>query len=116
MNSVWLGLSIAGLATAGVIIRPFRIPEYLFALGGAVLLVALGLLPWPLAWGAVLKGVDLGPNLSVTGSLATILWLTALRKENLHVSAWQFLRVGLIVMPPALILALGVLAATHACG
>lgn len=30
---------------------------------------------------AVLIGVDLGPNLSVTGSLATILWLLALRKE-----------------------------------
>jgi arsenical pump membrane protein len=58
---------------------------------------------------ALLIGVDLGPNLSVTGSLATILWLTALRKENLHVSAWQFLRTGLIVMPSALILALVVL-------
>lgn len=58
---------------------------------------------------ALLIGVDLGPNLSVTGSLATILWLTALRKENLHVSAWQFLRAGLIVMPPALILSLGAL-------
>ena len=32
--------------------------------------------------GAVLIGVDLGPNLSVTGSLATILWLTALRREG----------------------------------
>ncbi len=29
--------------------------------------------------GALLVGVDLGPNLSVTGSLATILWLLALR-------------------------------------
>jgi arsenical pump membrane protein len=56
--------------------------------------------------GAVLVGVDLGPNLSVTGSLATILWLTALRREGLRVTAWQFLRIGVVVMPPALGLAL----------
>jgi len=31
---------------------------------------------------ALLIGVDLGPNLSVTGSLATILWLTALRRDG----------------------------------
>ena len=55
---------------------------------------------------AVLIGVDLGPNLSVTGSLATILWLTALWREGLHVTAWQFLRLGMLVMPPALVLAL----------
>ncbi len=36
---------------------------------------------------AVLIGIDLGPNLSVTGSLATILWLVALRRENVTVSA-----------------------------
>jgi len=30
---------------------------------------------------AVLLGVDLGPNLSITGSLATILWLIALRRK-----------------------------------
>ncbi len=55
---------------------------------------------------AVLIGVDLGPNLSVTGSLATILWLTALRREGHSVSAWQFLKLGARVMPPSLILAL----------
>ncbi len=59
--------------------------------------------------GAVLIGIDLGPNLSVTGSLATILWLTALRREGLRISGRQFLAVGLIVMPPALLLALGAL-------
>jgi arsenical pump membrane protein len=57
--------------------------------------------------GAVLIGVDLGPNLSVTGSLATILWLVALRREGESVDAWRFLRVGLVVMPPALIAAIG---------
>jgi arsenical pump membrane protein len=56
--------------------------------------------------GAVLIGVDLGPNLSVTGSLATILWLTALRRDGQGVSAWAFLKLGLLVMPPALLLAL----------
>jgi arsenical pump membrane protein len=55
---------------------------------------------------AVLIGVDLGPNLSVTGSLATILWLTALRREGLRVSAWAFLKLGALVMPPALVLAI----------
>jgi arsenical pump membrane protein len=56
---------------------------------------------------AVLIGVDLGPNLSVTGSLATILWLTALRREGQTVSAAAFLKLGLVVMPPALLLAIG---------
>ncbi|MBB3285572.1 MULTISPECIES: arsenic transporter [Rhizobium] len=60
--------------------------------------------------GAVLIGVDLGPNLSVTGSLATILWLAALRREGLHIGALAFLRIGAIVMLPALILSLATLA------
>jgi arsenical pump membrane protein len=55
---------------------------------------------------AVLIGVDLGPNLSVTGSLATILWLTALRREGQSVDSWTFLKLGAVVMPPALLLAL----------
>ncbi len=55
---------------------------------------------------AVLIGVDLGPNLSVTGSLATILWLGALRREGQRVGAWDFLRLGALVMPPALLLAI----------
>ena len=50
--------------------------------------------------------MDLGPNLSVTGSLATILWLVAIRREGEDVSAWRFLKLGAIVMPPALLLAL----------
>ncbi len=56
---------------------------------------------------AVLIGVDIGPNLSVTGSLATILWLLALRKEKIEVSFWRFLQVGVVVMPVALLFSLG---------
>jgi arsenical pump membrane protein len=56
---------------------------------------------------AVLIGVDLGPNLSVTGSLATILWLLALRKEKLDVSFWDFLKAGAVAMPVALLVSMG---------
>lgn len=56
---------------------------------------------------AVLIGVDLGPNLSTTGSLATILWLIALRRERLDVRFWDFLKVGVVAMPVALLVSLG---------
>jgi arsenical pump membrane protein len=56
--------------------------------------------------GALLVGIDLGPNLSVTGSLATILWLVALRREGQAVSAWTFLKLGSVVMPLTLIASL----------
>jgi arsenical pump membrane protein len=55
---------------------------------------------------AILIGVDLGPNLSITGSLATILWLIVLRREGLSVSAWEFLKLGMIVMTFALLASL----------
>jgi arsenical pump membrane protein len=76
-----------------------NLPSGLLA-GGALRVVHVP----PYIRDAVLIGVDLGPNLSVTGSLATVLWLIALRREGEQVSGWQFLRTGLVVMPPALLL------------
>lgn len=92
-----------------------KLAGYLAASGGAAVLSnAMNNLPVALAAGAALKfipqlshavlvGVDLGPNLSVTGSLATILWLIALRREGVEITPWQFLKTGLIVMPAALL-------------
>lgn len=79
-----------------------NLPVGLFA--GRVLQSAcsVGALP-----AAVLVGIDVGPNLSVTGSLATLLWLSALRREGVEMRPRDFLRVGALVMPPALILAVG---------
>jgi arsenical pump membrane protein len=57
------------------------------------------------------QAFDLGPNPSVIGSLATILWLIALRREGVNIPSLQFLRVGLIVMTPALLLSLLALSA-----
>jgi arsenical pump membrane protein len=63
---------------------------------------------------AVLIGIDLGPNLSITGSLATILWLLNLRRDNIRISAWEFLKVGALVMPLAMLAAIAGSFATHA--
>jgi len=56
---------------------------------------------------ALLIGVDLGPNLSITGSLATILWLQAIRREGQDVGFWRFLKVGVVTMVPALAVSIG---------
>jgi arsenical pump membrane protein len=98
-------VGVAGLSVAIVSNLVNNLPAGLFA-GSAVQAAHV---PDSIA-GAVLIGVDLGPNLSVTGSLATILWLAALRREGLHIGALAFLKIGAIVMLPALILSLATLA------
>jgi len=57
----------------------------------------------------ILIGIDLGPNLSITGSLATILWLVALRREGLNVSFVAFLKLGALIMTVALLFAMAAL-------
>lgn len=55
---------------------------------------------------AILIGTDLGPNLSVTGSLATILWLAVLRREGYEITGWKFFKLGVIVMSITLLFVL----------
>ncbi|HEY9084805.1 MAG TPA: SLC13 family permease [Candidatus Tyrphobacter sp.] len=50
----------------------------------------------------LIAGTDLGPNLTTTGSLATILWMAALRRRGVSVSPLEYLRLGLVVVPPML--------------
>lgn len=50
----------------------------------------------------LIAGVDLGPNLTMTGSIATILWSSMLRKRGVHVSAIDYIRLGIIVVPATL--------------
>jgi arsenical pump membrane protein len=58
---------------------------------------------------AVLVGVDLGPNLSISASLATLLWVMMLRRDGIDVNAWRFLAIGAAVTIPSLALSLLVL-------
>lgn len=50
-------------------------------------------------------GADVGPNLSVVGSLATLIWLTEVRRAGLAVSGRTYLRLGLITTIPAILAA-----------
>jgi arsenical pump membrane protein len=66
---------------------------------------------------AVLLGVNIGPNLTYTGSLATLLWRRVLRQHGSGPSLWEFTRLGLLTVPAGLIIAAVALwAALHALG
>jgi arsenical pump membrane protein len=54
---------------------------------------------------AALVGVNVGPNFTVNGSLATLLWLAILRRNGVRIGARRFALVGLVATPPALIAA-----------
>jgi arsenical pump membrane protein len=54
---------------------------------------------------AVLIGVNVGPNLTPTGSLATMLWHRSLAERDADPSLRELLRLGLVTVPPALLLA-----------
>lgn len=51
---------------------------------------------------AVLLGVNIGPNLTYAGSLATLLWRRLLAERDHEVDLGEFTRLGLATVPPAL--------------
>jgi arsenical pump membrane protein len=51
---------------------------------------------------AALVGVNVGPNFTANGSLATILWLAILRRAGMQITPLRFAVVGCFVTPPAL--------------
>ncbi|MGW1894353.1 SLC13 family permease [Streptomyces sp. NPDC002004] len=54
---------------------------------------------------AVLLGVNIGPNLTYAGSLATLLWRRIVREHDTDVNLGEFTRLGLIAAPASLLLA-----------
>ncbi|WNI19521.1 SLC13 family permease [Actinacidiphila sp. ITFR-21] len=54
---------------------------------------------------AVLVGVNLGPNLTYAGSLATLLWRRVLQDHGTDASLRTFTRLGLLTVPPTLVAA-----------
>ena len=54
---------------------------------------------------AVLIGVNVGPNLAQVGSLATLLWRRVLAADGIRYPAAEFITLGVMTVPPAMILA-----------
>ncbi|HVX42238.1 MAG TPA: SLC13 family permease [Mycobacteriales bacterium] len=50
---------------------------------------------------AILIGVNVGPNLTYTGSLATLLWRRSLARRGVRTSLAGFVRLGAVVVPVA---------------
>jgi arsenical pump membrane protein len=55
---------------------------------------------------ALLLGLDLGPNLAVTGSLSGILWLQVARRHGARPSVRRYTLLGLALVPLSLVAAL----------
>jgi arsenical pump membrane protein len=74
------------------------------ALGTMEPLVESGTLGMPAVY-AVVVGAGIGPNLTVVGSLATLIWLSIARGRGLDITAKDYLKIGALSTPPILLAA-----------
>src|SRR5581483_12450691 len=63
----------------------------------------------PLHPRALLLGLDIGPNLAVTGSLSAFLWMRVARNLGAAPSAATYSRIGIVLVPLSLGAALAAL-------
>ena len=117
-----LGLLFALAVALGTLARDWSLPARLLASSGpwttgaaaAAVSVAVNNLPAavllsaraPAHPHALLLGLDLGPNLAVTGSLSAVLWLQAARAVGAETSIATYSRLGVLLVPLTLAAAL----------
>jgi arsenical pump membrane protein len=110
---------VFGIAVAlGTLARGWSGPAHLMASAnrvettiiGALASVAVNNLPAAVLFAsrpathprALLLGLNLGPNLAVTGSLSALIWFRAARAVGAHPSARQVTRLGIVLVPVSL--------------
>jgi arsenical pump membrane protein len=123
-------LGLFGAATAlGTLGRAWSGPSHLLAHSGSWQTAAIGagasvfvnnlpaaslLAARPVAHAAaLLVGLNLGPNLALSGSLAGVLWFQTSRSAGWTPSFRRFSYVGLAVVPVTMAASLGALAISH---
>jgi arsenical pump membrane protein len=86
-------------------------------LPAVLVLLPLTIVAGPGAVLAVLLGVNIGPNLTYAGSLATLLWRRIMHEHDTEVDLKEFTRLGLLSVPAAVALAVVALwASLHTFG
>jgi arsenical pump membrane protein len=121
-----LFLLTTGLGTLG---RTWRAPTHLLNASGTWMTAAIGVIASlllnnlpaavllsarpPAHPDALLLGLNLGPNLAVTGSLSAVLWLQAARSVEARPSITTYTRLGLILVPLTLTATLAGLVTTR---
>ena len=96
--------AISAIAAGGVIGRPWRLPEAVWAVLGAAVLMALALVPWPDALRAVGRGTDVYLFLTGMMLLAELArsegvfdWLAALCAKQARGSAHRLFALVFVV-------------------
>jgi arsenical pump membrane protein len=92
------------LALLGVAAVAAVLANLISNLPAALVLVPLAAASGPGACLAVLLGVNIGPNLTYAGSLATLLWRRVLREHEVEPALGDFTRLGLVSVPLVLVI------------
>ncbi len=119
-------LSLAGVflvaVALGTVARAWSFPGHTMAAAGSVTTSAVGALtsvvvnnlPAAVLLGSrmpahprsLLLGLNIGPNLAVTGSLSALIWCTAARSAGARPSALRYSAVGIVLVPLTLAVSL----------
>jgi arsenical pump membrane protein len=94
-------LAVASIAALGSNILN-NLPTMLVALDALRPLVSGGQLGAEAIYATVV-GTGVGPNLTVVGSLATLIWVSVVRGKGVEVTGKDYLKVGVLSTPPILL-------------